>query len=150
MKRHGRGMAAAIPADLFAGYVHHYCLPEARCFLGRVLKCLLPERAVEVEAPTVVDVMFRRKDGSLLFHLLNRSSGIATCPNRVMVDEIPPVGPVTLLIRLEARPASIRMLPADREIDYEWLSSGEKAGNALVTGPSVRILEMVAVRTDRC
>lgn len=148
MKRHGRGIAAAIPADFFTGYFRHYCLPEARRFLGRVLKRLLPERAVEVEAPTVVDVMFRRKNGCLLIHLLNRSSGIATCPNRVMIDEIPPVGPVTLRIRLETRPASVRVLPADREIDYEWLPSGEKAGSVLVTVPSVRILETVKIHPE--
>ena len=67
MKAHGKGFAAAVPADIFSSYKRHNCLPEARRFMGRVLKRLMPERAIEIEAPTVIEIIFRRKTKNFTF-----------------------------------------------------------------------------------
>ena len=140
MKAHGKGFAAAIPADIFSSYPRHYFLREARAFIGRALKRLMPERAIEVEAPTVVAVMFRRKDGKLYIHLANRSSGIAFNPERRMIDEIQPVGPVILRVRQDKAPAAVRLMPAGCAADWRY-----ENGIAVITVPSVHIMESVEV-----
>lgn len=140
MKAHGKGFAAAVPADIFSSYKRHCCLPEARRFMGRVLRRLMPERAIEVEAPTVIDVMFRRKDGKLYIHLGNRSSGIAFNPERRMIDEIQPVGPVILRVRQDKAPAAVRLMPAGCAADWRY-----ENGIAVITVPSVHIMESVEV-----
>lgn len=143
----GAGWAAAIPADFFTAYRKHYFLPECRKFIGRVMKRLYPEREIGVSAPTVMDVIFRRKDGMRLIHLLNRSTGSATSPERKMIDEIPPVGPVELRIRCRNIPAAVSLLPGNEELPVRWTADGQgQGGTAVVVVPSVRIHCAVAVK----
>ena len=141
MKAHGKGFAAAIPANIFSSYPHHYFLREARAFMGRVLKRLMPERAIDIEAPTVIAAMFRRKNGKLYIHLCNRSSGIAFNPERRMIDEIPPVGPVTLHLHLAKAPAAVRLMPSGKDAECHY-----ENGVATVTVQSVHIMESVEVQ----
>lgn len=142
---HEAGCAMAIPADIFTAYRKHYFLPEARKFIGRLMKRLYPEREIEVSAPTVIDVIFRKKDGMRLIHLLNRSTGSATTPDRKMIDEIPPVGPIELRIRCKQVPAAVILLPENEDLAMHW-EADEQGGVAVVTVPSVRIHAAVAVR----
>ena len=141
----GAGSAAAVPAEFFAGWARHYYLPAARDFMARLVREIMPERAVEVEAPAVMDVMFRRKGDALLVHLLNRSTGIATHPDRRMVDEIPAVGPVRLRARLASRPQSVRLLPEGRALEYVWTEGG-RDGIAEIAIDSVRIHSAVEIK----
>lgn len=141
MKAHGKGFAAAVPADIFSSYKRHNCLPEARRFMGRVLKRLMPERAIEIEAPTVIEIIFHRKNKKLYIHLGNRSSGIAFSPERRMIDEIPPVGPVSLRLRLTKAPVSVRLMPSGKNADWHY-----ENGIATVTVPSVHIMESVEIQ----
>lgn len=141
MKAHGKGVAGAVPADIFSSYQRHGFLPEARRFMGRVLKRLMPSRFIEVEAPAVIDVQFRRRDGKLYVHLGNRNSGIGFNPERRMIDEIAPVGPVALKVHLEREPVSVRLMPSGRRADWHYDN-----GAAVVTVPSVHIMESVEVQ----
>ena len=65
-----------------------------------------------------MDVVLRRKAGRTIIHLINRASGIPNRPNDGTVDEIPPVGPVTVEVRLPKRPASVSL--AFEESDFDW------------------------------
>ena len=142
MTRHGRGSVIALPCDYFAAYAKHYYLPEARKFAGRLMKRLIPLRDIEVEAPSVIDVIFRKKDGRLLVHLINRSTGSATSPGKKAIDEIQPVGPITLTFRLEKAPAQALLLPENTPLEIRW---DEAAKTATVRVPSVRIHSAVAL-----
>ena len=142
MTRHGRGSVIALPCDYFAAYANHYYLPEARKFAGRLMKRLIPLRDIEVEAPSVIDVIFRKKDGRLLVHLINRSTGSATSPGKKAIDEIPPVGPVTLTFRLSKAPAQALLLPENTPLEIRW---DEATKTAVVRVPSVRIHSAVAL-----
>ena len=142
---HGNGRVAALPANFFTAYRKHFFLPEARKFIGRLMARLYPVRDIEVTAPSVIDVMFRRKDGALLIHLLNRSTGSATSPDRKMIDEIPPVGPIELRVRCEDIPAAVTLLPGAEELPFHW-SPDQRGGIARITVPPVRIHAAVSVR----
>ncbi|MBO4344847.1 MAG: alpha-L-fucosidase [Victivallales bacterium] len=143
LTRRGRGTVISIPCDYFTAYERHYYLPEARKFIARLMKRLIPVRDIEVQAPTVIDVILRKKNGCLLVHLLNRSTGSATAPAKKAIDEIPPVGPVTVTFRLHKSPVQATLLPEDTPLAIEWDS---QAKTATVTVPSVRIHSTVRLQ----
>ena len=141
LTRHGRGSVIALPCDFFAAYANHYYLPEARKFIGRLMKLLIPLRDIGVEGPSLIDVIFRKKDGRLLVHLMNRSTGSATSPCKRSVDEIQPVGPVTVTTRLYQEPPQAILLPENTPLDVQWDAENKTAS---VTVPYVRIHSAVA------
>lgn len=135
--KRGKGLIASIPSDYFIAYINHYSLPEARRFIGRIMRRLIPVRDIEVKAPTLVDVLFRKKDGSKIVHLLNTSSGIVNNGNwRRAIDEIQPLGPVTLQFRLPTAPSQAILLPDNKPLQISW---NAERGIAEVTVPFVHI-----------
>jgi hypothetical protein len=108
------------------------------------MKELYPVRDIEVKSPSMIDVMFRQKEGVRLIHLLNRTSGSATSESRKMVDEIYPIGPVELQIRCAEKPESIKLLPENSMLDFQWTPDTD-GGIASVTVSSVHIHCAVAV-----
>jgi len=106
INRVGRGAVAYIPAAIFRDF-HHNRYPLTRVFVGAVVRKLAGRFGIEVAAPVCVDVALRRKGGATIVHLVNRSSGIPNQPNNGGIDEIPPVGPITITLRRQARPTSV-------------------------------------------
>ena len=136
LSRHGKGTVIALPCNYFSAYFKHWYLPEARKFIARIMKRLIPRRDVEIEAPTVIDVILRKLNGKPLVHLLNRSSGISTSPEKRAIDEIQPVGPVTVAFRLAKPPQKAELLPGNVPLEIVW---NEREKTASVTVASVRI-----------
>lgn len=58
-----------------------------------------------------------------------------------MIDEIPPVGPVSLRLRLAKAPDSVRLMPSGKNADWHY-----ENGIATVTVPSVHIMESVEIQ----
>ena len=143
--RHGKGFAAALPADFFAGIKRHYFFPEARRFMGQLMKVLYPQREIEVDAPTVIDVMFRQKDNALQIHLINRSTGVATTPERRVIDEIPVIGGISLTIKRMTKPAQVVLQPEGRELSYEWVPAENIGGVMRIKDLEVRIHSAVII-----
>ena len=137
----GKGAVAVLPCDFFTSCRLNSFLPEIRRFLGRVMRRLYPARPVEICAPSVIDVQMRRRDGVWFLHLLNRSSGVATSPERVIIDEIPPVGPGKILIRGEHPRLTAHWLPEGTPLAVTHTAEG-----AEITVPSVRIHGAVQVQ----
>ena len=145
MTRRGKGTIVSIPCDYFSAYARHYYLPEARKFIARLMKRLIPVRDIDVQGPSLIDVILRRKDGALLVHLLNRGTGTSTSPEKKAIDEIQPVGPVTVTFRLPKPPAKATLLPEGAPLALEW---DEQAKAATVTVPSVRIHSTVRIQPE--
>ncbi len=53
----------------------------------------------------------RRKDGRLLVHLVN-TAGMQVASTYTILDAIPPVGPLTVKVRMAAPPLSVAVVPA--------------------------------------
>jgi len=135
----GKGAVAYIPCNVFRNF-DHTRYPLLRCFIGEVARKLIGRTAIEVKAPTCIDVALRRKGRKTIIHLVNRASGIPNVPNNGAIDEIPPVGPVTITIRTPARPRSVRL--AFEKGKIRWKHAGRKL---LVTVPSVHIHAAVVI-----
>ena len=126
----GKGAVAYVPFDVFRFFgACHY--PMVRQFVGELTRALAGRLAIRVEAPTCVDVVLRRKAGKTVVHLINRASGIPNAPNAGAVDEIPPVGPVRLELKLPERPASVKLAFEKGDLDWRYAARDGKAVAAL-------------------
>jgi hypothetical protein len=114
INRVGRGRVAYLPFDAFRFFADRR-YPLLRAFVGEVARKLAGPMAIEVEAPTCVDVVLRKKAGKTIVHLINRASGIPNCPSDGTVDEIPEVGPITVRMRAREAPRSVELAFEDHE-----------------------------------
>jgi hypothetical protein len=88
----------------------------------------------------VLDVALRTTaDGRLSVHLLNRAG--LPLPDRFnFSDYIPPVGPITVEIRVDKKPGKIFLAPGNAELKWEW-----KDGTARIEVAKLGIHEIVVV-----
>jgi hypothetical protein len=59
-------------------------------------------------------------NGKLLVNLLNRGAGEMLLPNRVIVEELPPIEHVVVRLRRDGPPKSVTMVPPDVHIDWSY------------------------------
>ncbi|MEI6970586.1 MAG: alpha-L-fucosidase [bacterium] len=119
LHRVGKGQVVYVPADLFRDFCHNR-YPLTRCFVGALAERLLPDPDIRVCAPACVDVTLRRRGNTRLVHLVNRASGIPNLPNSGVIDEIPPVGPVTVRMRSDGEPRRVGWELEKGEVEWRW------------------------------
>jgi hypothetical protein len=131
--RVGKGLVAYVPADLFRDFAHNR-YPMTRSFVGALVTRLLPDPEIRVQAQICVDVTLRRRGETVFVHLVNRASGIPNQINNGAIDEIPPIGPITVRMRLEAKPRRVSWALEDGAVDWRW-----EGGTLVARIPAVRI-----------
>lgn len=119
VNRVGKGRVAYVPANLFRDFAHNR-YPMPRSFVGELVGRLLPDPEIRVQAPVCVDVTLRRRGKTVFVHLLNRSSGIPNLPNNGAIDEIPPLGPITVRMRLKAKPRQVDWALEKGAVEWRW------------------------------
>lgn len=136
----GAGSITAVHGPLFRDYfLGHY--PLLRRFIAGLVDRLRIPWEVTVEAPPRLELIARRKDGALVVNLINRGAGEALSPNRVIVEELPPVTDVAMCIRRETVPASVTITP-----DGSPVSWTHAKGTLTIEIPSVAIHSAVVVK----
>jgi hypothetical protein len=128
LNRIGQGAVAYIPCNVFRDFTRSR-YPLARVFIHDVMRALAGRMDIEVKAPACVDVVLRRRGPKTMVHFINRASGIPNLPNSGVIDEIPPVSPLTVLMRLPRRPRSVRL--AFEKAKLGWTYRGGKNGGRL-------------------
>jgi hypothetical protein len=119
MRRLGRGMIAAIPFQAGTSYYKGGTTVQ-RDFLAGVVKALVPAPMVQVSGSHLVDVTLARKEGQLVVNLVNTGGPHAADSHVYTFDEIPPVGPLTISIRLPKCPKTVRMEPEGINMAWTW------------------------------
>jgi len=142
INRIGQGMVAYVPADLFRDFAHNR-YPLTRCFVGELAQRLLPEPAIRIKAPACVDVTLRRRGNTVFVHLVNRSSGLPNLPSSGAIDELFPVGPVTVRMPLPADPRQVAWVLEEGPV--EWKRE-EGVLTALI--PAVRIHGILVIECE--
>ena len=113
LNRVGKGWVAYIPCDIFREYDRsHFAL--VRQFIQGVLQALSGPLAVEIAAPSSMDVVLRQKEGQFILHFIN----LIDCKNL----EIPTTGPVTVRLRLPAKPQKIDLAFEEGELTWKYIS----------------------------
>lgn len=142
--RVGRGRVAYLGADLFRDFCHNR-YPMTRQLAGALVERLLPDPEIRVRAPACIDVALRRRRREKIIHLMNRGSGIPNQPNNGAIDEIPPVGPVTIRMRLDDPPKAVKRAFGKGKL--KTTSKRVHGGVRLtVEVPSVHIHESIIVK----
>lgn len=136
--RWGRGRIAAVYFDFGERYVRA-ATAVARDFLAALVRELWRRPMVEVAGSHCVDVCLMQKDGRLSVNLVNTGGPHADAAVRVH-DEVPPVGPLRLVVRLPRRPRRIRLVPAGQVLPFTW-----RKGEASLTVDRVGVHEVVVV-----
>jgi len=138
----GKGKIAAIYADF--GHLYHSATTTVmRDFMSAMVRQLLPEPIVEVQGSHLVDVVVNRitLDGKshLAVNLINMA-GEHRAKEVYTFDQIPPVGPLTVTLRLDEKPKRIVRQPAGEAIRFKW-----NKGVAELTLPRLEIHDILVV-----
>ncbi len=143
LHRLGRGRVLYVPGDLFRDFARNrYAL--TRALVGELVRALAGPLAITVTAPVCVDVVLRRKGARSIVHLINRASGIPNQPNNGAIDEIPPVGPITLRLRLPQKPARVRLAFEHGTLAVEF-RPGQPLGTLIISVERVAIHAAVVI-----
>jgi hypothetical protein len=134
----GKGHIAAIYCDIGLTYRNNPN-PAIRDLLDGMARRLFPDPMVEVTGTHCVDVVANRLNGKPLIHLINTAGPHADA--KVLVfDEIPPIGPLRVKIKVDQAPKSVHLQPAGIELKYDY---NQKDGAIELTVPRVDIHEII-------
>jgi hypothetical protein len=101
---------------------------------------LMPKRLVEVSGSPHVDVSPRRLHDRLTIHLVNTSGPHADAAKQGGITAIPPVGPLTVAIRLPQKPKSVTLQAEGKSLEVTW-----KDGLATVTVPQLELYSILVL-----
>jgi hypothetical protein len=142
----GRGAVGYIPCNIFREFTANR-YPLVRVFVADVLRALAGKMEIAVDAPTCVDVVLRRKGAKRVVHLINRSSGIPNLPNSAVIDEIPPVGPITIAMDLPRKPKKVYLAFEDSAVKWDH-APGQNARQLKIDVATVHIHAAVVVEEE--
>lgn len=130
----GKGQIAAVYAELGQSY-NGVRSPVVRGFLNQLARRLFSKPMVEVAGSADVDVCLMRKGDRLLVNLVNTSGPHQTEP---IQETIQPVGPLSVTLRLPARPAKVTLEPGGQALPFAY-----RDGAARLTVPSLDIHRVI-------
>ena len=134
----GAGKIAASYVNLGNRYLNARTT-VARDFLAGLVRELFPQPMVEVSGSHSVDVSLGRNHGQLLVNLVN-TAGPHEQEKQYTFDDLPPVGPLQVKVRLPKKPKAMRLEPAGQNLKFTW-----RDGMATVTVQKVDAYEIVVV-----
>ena len=139
VSEHGKARVAYMPADVDRRYAREH-LPDHAALLANVIRWLAGGTVpLAVEGPGLIDCHLYEQPGRTILHLVNLTSEASW---RAPVDELIPVGPLTLKVRLQhqtARPTA-RLLVAGGERPVSM-----KNGMGTLTLPTILDHEVVVI-----
>jgi hypothetical protein len=113
----GRGKIVAVYGPVGLNYFQsHTC--QVRGFISDVMKTVFPKPLVEVDGPSTVELVLRKKDNKLLVHLIN-TAGMPTASvvnnaqysNFINIDDVPKTGKLKLHVNLGNKHSKIYAVP---------------------------------------
>ena len=136
---YGKGKIAATYLALGERYLNASTAVE-REFLNGLVREVFPNPIVEMKGSHAVDIVVNRKDGRLMVNLVNTSGPHSNALANVF-DEIPPVGPLSVSILSERKPAAVALEPGGRKPAWEYAD-----GKVRLTIPRLEIHDIIVVK----
>jgi len=139
VNRIGEGMVLSIHSGLFRHFARtHY--PHTRKLIGEMLEVLDVNFNIRMNAPARLQQVARKRDNQLIVHLLNFGSAHPNSPQQCVVEDVPPVGPVSISIKSETRPERVYLAPSFEGLSWTW-----KGGVVEIEITSVGIMDSVVL-----
>lgn len=135
----GRGKIAATYFSFSQGYLENRA-NTSRAFLHDLTQRLFPNPLVEVTGSADVDVAVNRLGGRLMVNLVNTAGPHADTKNPIH-DSIPPVGPLTVTLRLPRKPSRITLEPNNQALEFAY-----RDGQARLTLPQLEIHSILVIQ----
>ncbi len=136
--QYGKGKIAAIYLNLGERY-HNGATSVGREFLKGLVDELFPNPLVRVKGSQYVDVTANRKNGKLAINLVNTAGPHADDKIHVF-DEIPAVGPLSVIIRYNKQPHRVTLEPSGDKIKYQY-----RDDKISLTVPHLEIHDVIVV-----
>jgi hypothetical protein len=114
----GKGKIAGVYLDLGARYLNGK-VTVARDYMDGLVNELFPDALVTVHGSQYVDLAVNRINGKLAVNLIN-TAGPHDNDHVYVYDQIPPVGPLTVVIKMEEKPERLTLEPYGEEPDWEY------------------------------
>lgn len=137
-RSYGKGTVGAVLFEFGKQYLHG-TTSTFRSFLGDLVDTVAPDQMVSVSGSRYVDVSLTRKDDRLLVHLVN-TAGPHGDPDVYVYDEVIPLGPLTVNVRLEKAPSAVVLEPAGADLEHSYSD-----GVLEVTVPRLEYYDIVAI-----
>lgn len=117
-RQFGKGMVCALNFDLGAMY-HKNKTTLIRSLLKYIADRLFPERMVRMTGSMYADITLMRKGGSLMLNIVN-SAGPHSDSSVRSYEEIPPIGPLKVDMRMNKPPVQVVQQPQGKHLAFEW------------------------------
>jgi hypothetical protein len=137
----GAGCVVAVYGPIFADY-YRTRYPRLRETLAGIIAATWPEPRIHLDTHGAIALSLRRQRDRLIVHLLNRAGDPPTGPHRVMVERVPPTGPVTVQLRCPL-PRRVYAVPDEPQLTTRW-----SGGVLTATVPSLGIHAAIVVECE--
>ena len=132
---YGVGKIACIYGDMGENYLNNTSFLQ-RDFINAVVQKLFSKPLVKVQGSHLVHVAINSINNQLVVHLINVGGNHAD-KNRYAYDELPPLGPLTVSLRIP-KPRKMMLQPGDIPLSFSY-----SAGEAIVHIPSLKVHSMI-------
>ncbi len=131
-----QGKAAYIAYPIFGAFANHGNYP-CRLMVRNVIRKLLPEALLSMEAPTSTEATVMRQGNRTIVHVLQYAPERRT-PTLDIVEDVVPLYDVPMTLKLPSAPKKVYLAPEGTEMLCEYVK-----GHARVVVPVVRGHAMV-------
>ncbi|MFW6132699.1 MAG: hypothetical protein ACOC8F_02290 [Planctomycetota bacterium] len=137
--RCGAGRIAGVHLDLGEAYLAHRTTVARDLLAGLARELMCDDLRVGLTGSHNVDVTLMRKDGTLRVNLVN-TAGPHSDDGVAVFDEVPPVGPLELTVRLDRKPDTVRLVPRGGRVQWTYAD-----GKLRITLPRLDLHEVVEI-----
>jgi hypothetical protein len=118
IRPYGKGLIAAIWFEMGNRYAEAM-VETIRRFTAGLVDELFPNPIVTVTGSKYVDVTAMEKNDKLTINLVN-TAGPHSDDRQYVFDDIPPVGPLKITLRLQEKPSRILRYPGRCEVPFDY------------------------------
>ncbi|MDP9174718.1 MAG: alpha-L-fucosidase [Planctomycetota bacterium] len=134
-----KGRAGYICFPVFSSYLHH-ANPACRWLVERLIDRLLPDRLVQIQAPSSTEVSLMRQGRRTIVHLLQY------CPERRtqtldIVEDIVPLHNVKMSVRFSSTPKRVYLAPERTSLDFGYSQGRVRLVIPRIEGHAMVVLE---------
>jgi hypothetical protein len=139
VNEYGKGQAVFLSNDIFGAY---YIRPQwnLKNMFRNLLNDVIPEKLIEVNAPSNIEVVLSEKGDSKQVHLVNHYRDKSLGESYTIVEHILPVYNIDINVKSDQRPKSVELIPGRIALNFEY-----ENGQVSFTIPELHIYSIAVI-----